>query len=182
MDSNRTRPRNRLGQYCRPGEEEADIAGTAAGPRKAAKGWSKQKEAEFFRKLGILGDLGRALEAAGLPDAASEVQERLETDPQFRAKWSAALAAGYALLELEMQGRARFGNRRRAPKTALEKKLREVPNSVALQLLKLHHARLKGQTGGAAPGQWRALPNARELRKQLQAKLSDFNRRMGGAG
>lgn len=180
MSGKRVRPRNRRGQFCRPGEED----GTGApGPKpdKAAKAWSKDKEAAFFRKLGLLSDLGRALQEAGLPTDASEVQQRLETDPQFRARWSAALAAGYALLELEMQARAR-NDKRPAPKSALEKKLRAVPNSIALQLLKLHHGRLKGQAGNGAAPQARPLLNAREVRKRLQAKLSDFNRRMGGEG
>ena len=178
MHPNWDRPRNRCGQFCKPGDEEAEVVQ----PGKAANGWSKDKEAAFFRQLGILSDLGRALEAAGLPADASEVQLRLETNPEFRAKWSSALAACYALLELEMQGRARFGAKRPAPKTALEKRLRTVPNAVALQLLKLHQARAKGQTGGGGIVHPPRLPNARELRKQLDAKLSAFNRMMGGEG
>jgi hypothetical protein len=182
MRSNLDRPRDRLGRFCRPGEEHGTIVRAGFKPRKPARSWPRDKEAIFFRELGIVCDLGLALKAAGLLRRAAEVPERLKTDAQFRAKWNAALAAGYALLDLEMLGRARFGDNRPEPETAAERKLRAIPNTVALQLLKHYHARLKGQPDGAAAPQARPLLNAREIRKRLEAKLSDFNRRMGGEG
>ncbi|MGZ8306876.1 MAG: hypothetical protein ACXWU6_09825, partial [Allosphingosinicella sp.] len=145
-------------------------------------GWPKDKEGIFFRELGIVCDVGRALRSAGLARRAGQVPERLKSDPEFLAKWNAALAAGYALLDLEMLGRVRFGDKRPEPKTEAERKLREVPNSVALQLLKLYHARIKSGDRSARAPQARPLLNAREIRKRLDAKLSEYNRRMGGEG
>lgn len=182
MSGNWVRPRDSRGRFCKPGEETAGAGSTGARPRRPGKGWPKEKEASFFRELGIVCDLGSALKSAGLARRAPEVQERLKTDPGFLAQWNAALAASYALLDLEMLGRVRFGDKRPGPATAEEKKLREVPNSVALQLLKLYHARIKGQPGSAGTQPVRRRLNARELRKRIEAKLADFNRRMGGEG
>jgi hypothetical protein len=185
MSGNWYRPRDRRGRFCKPGEEDAEmpqVARQAVRPRRPGKGWPKDKEAVFFRELGIVCDLGSALKAAGLSRRASEVQERLKSDPAFLAQWKAALAASYALLDLEMLGRVRFGDQRPEPKTEAEKKLRAVPNSVALQLLRLYHARTKGQPGPAGPLPEGRRLDAREMRKRLDAKLADFNRRMGGEG
>lgn len=175
------RSRDRSGRFCRRGDEARTAGGTAA-RRRPAKSWPKDKEAIFFRELGIVCDLGSALKTAGLTRRGSEVQERLKSDPGFLAQWNAALAASYALLDLEMLGRVRFGDQRPEPRTEAEKKLREVPNSVALQLLKHYHARTKGEPGSAGAAPRRPRMSAREVRKRLEAKLADFNRRMGGEG
>lgn len=182
MSGNSRCGRDRLGRFCRPGEEGRETAGPAARLRRPAKSWPKDKEAIFFRELGIVCDLGSALKTAGLSRRGSQVQERLKSDPAFLAQWNAALAASVALLDLEMLGRVRFGDQRPEPGTAAEKKLREVPSSVALQLLKHYHARVKGQPGQAGAPPRRPRLSAREVRKRLEAKLADFNRRMGGEG
>lgn len=179
MNLNWHRPRDCRGRFCREGEEGSGPARRAGKPGKA---WPKDKEAVFFRELGMASDLGRALKAAKLAAFASEVPERLRTDPKFLAKWNAALAAGLALLDLELLGRGRLSDQRPEPGTAAEKRLRELPNSVALQLLKHHHARMKGQPGAAVAARPERRLDARELRKRLEAKLADFNRRMGGEG
>lgn len=182
MSGNWLRPRDRRGRFCRPGDEERETVQAAARPRRPGKGWPKEKETLFFRELGIVCDLGIALKNAGLTRRGVEVQERLKSDPGFLAQWNAALAASYALLDLEMLGRVRFGDQRPEPKTEAERKLRDVPNSVALQLLKHYHARTKGQTANAgAPAPRRRL-DSWAIRKRLEAKLADFNRRMGGEG
>lgn len=182
MSGNRNRPRDRIGRFCRAGDEGSNVVRARFGPRRPAKGWPKEKEVIFFRELGIVCDLGSALKAAGLARRSADVQERLKTDPDFLAKWEAALGAGYALLDLEMLGRGRFGDDRPEPKTEPEKRLRQLPTSAALQLLRLRHARIKGQAAGGGAPRPRPRLDARAIRKRLQAKLSDFNRRMGGEG
>jgi|GEM_PF-4342873 len=181
MRRNRDWPRNRLGRFCKA--EDVDSASPRPlRPRRPAKPWPKEKEATFFRELGIVCDLGLALKAACLARRAAEVPERLKSDSAFLAQWNAALAAGYALLDLEMLGRVRFGDQRPEPKTEAERKLRAVPNSVALQLLRLYHARIKSAPAAAPGVRTPPLANAREIRKRLEAKLSEWNRRMGGKG
>jgi len=182
MSKNWSRPRDRGGRFCRPGDEGREPARASSRPCRSAKGWPKAKEAIFFRELGIVCDPRLALKAAGLVRRSSEVQERLKTDPGFAAQWNSALDASSALLELEMHGRVRFGDNRPEPATAAEKKLREVPSSVALQLLKHCHARRKGQGAGSAAPPPKPRLDARELRKRLDAKLSEFNLLMGGEG
>jgi len=182
MSRNWYRPRDNRGRFCRPEDAVAAAAPRTVKPRKPAKAWPKDKEAIFFRELGIVCDLGAALKAAGLSRRAGEVPERLKSDPVFLAKWNAALAAGYALLDLEMLGRVRFGDQRPQPESEAEKKLRQVPNSVALQLLRLYHSRMKSGPAAPAGARMPRLLNAREIRKRLEAKLADWNRRMGGNG
>jgi hypothetical protein len=181
MERDWYRPRNRVGRFCKPGEVNA-APPRPPRPRRPAKPWPKDKEAIFFRELGIVCDLGLALKAAGLARRASEVPERLKSDSAFLAQWNAALAAAYALLDLEMLGRVRFGDKRPEPQTEAERKLRLVPNSVALQLLRLYHARIKSGPAAAPGTRMPALANAREVRKRLEVKLSEWNRRMGGEG
>jgi hypothetical protein len=113
---------------------------------------------------------------------SSEVYDRRRDDFHFRTRWEAAVDDGYALLDLEMLERARFGNNRPPPATEVEKRLREVPTALGLQLLKLYHAR-KAKTPPPAPASAAAKRiDGAALRREFDAMLSDFNRRMGGNG
>jgi hypothetical protein len=76
-----------------------------------------------------------------------------------------------------MLERSRFGDNRPAPKTEAEKKLREVPTSLGLSLLKMH----RGEVRGRAPSAQRPMRGAK-LRDQLEARLSEISRRLGGIG
>jgi hypothetical protein len=164
----------------------------ASSPRKAGKStkaglrapWTKDKEEIFFRELTMVCNVSSALRKAGLMSHSARVYDRRRQDARFRAQWDEAIAESYALLELEMLERARFGDSRPKPRTEVEKKLRAIPDSLGLQLLKLYQARVKG---GAAPGSARREPpltraRGMALRRELEAMLSDFNRRMGGNG
>lgn len=180
MDANRDRCRDALGRFTGGGD------GGEARPsrRKSYGGWTAAKEAIFFRELATVCNVSSALRACGLSRRSSDVYDRRRDDPRFRAKWEAAIDEGYALLDLEMLERARFGDKRPPPRTEVEKRLREVPTALGLQLLKLYHAR-KAKAAAAPPA--RAATAARRidrgaLRREFDALLSDFNRRMGGNG
>jgi hypothetical protein len=145
--------------------------------------WTAEKERIFFRELTIVCNVSAALRAAGMLRASREVYEKRKTDARFRAAWDEALAESRSLLELEMHERARFGDDRPEPQSEVEEKLRAVPTGLAMQLLKLYQGRT-ARSGAAAPVPPRRRDPAlrRALRRELEARLSEFNRRMGGNG
>ncbi|MFL6861469.1 MAG: hypothetical protein ACJ8DZ_00545 [Allosphingosinicella sp.] len=140
-----------------------------------------QKETIFFNELATVCNVSSALRLSGLASDSRSVYERRRTEPEFRRRWDEAVAEGYALLELEMLERARFGDKRPKPQTRVEKRLREVATATAMQLLRYYHNRVK-----AAPAPAPAAPPGRmtraqghAFRRELSALLSDYTRRMG---
>lgn len=152
---------------------------------KAAIKWTREKEAIFFRELAMVCNVRSALRKAKLLGCSSLAYERRKTDARFRAQWEEAIDQSYAMLELEMLERTRFGSDRPPPETEAEKRLRAIPTALALQLLKLYQNRVKARA--AAPAQARQAARLTPergdaLRRELEQMLSDFNRRMGGNG
>jgi hypothetical protein len=196
MGRNADRPRNGKGQFARRGEEGCAASETAkttvkkaCSKRPVAKAtikWTVEKEAIFFRELAMVCNVSAALRKAKLTGCGSLAYERRKKDSRFRAAWEEAIDQSYAMLELEMLERVRFGDDRPPPATEAEKRLRSIPTALALQLLKLYENRVKAR---AAPATRAARDNAAgkridgaALRREFDALLSDFNRRMGGNG
>ncbi len=152
-------------------------AAKRSGAKTAQKLWTKEKEETFFHELAMVCNIRAALEAAGLVRASRSVYDRRKRDAEFQAAWHEAICESYALLELEMLERGRFGDNRPPPRTEAEKKLREVPTSLGLSLLKMH----RGEVRGRAPSAQRPMRGAK-LRDQLEARLSEISRRLGGIG
>jgi hypothetical protein len=124
-----------------------------------------------------------ALRKAKLTGCSSLAYERRKKDARFRGAWDEAIDQSYAMLELEMLERVRFGDDRPPPATEAERRLRAIPTALALQLLKLYENRVKARS--AAPARPAARLTAERgdaLRKRIEQMLSDFNRRMGGNG
>lgn len=190
MGMGRDRPRNEKGQFARAGEAGSPSANKPAGKaparRPAARPaikWTGPKEAVFFRELAMVCNVSAALRKAKLTGCSSLAYERRKTDGRFRAAWEGAIDQSYAMLELEMLERVRSGDDRPPPETEAEKRLRAIPTSLALQLLKLYENRVKSRASApaAAPaGLSRERGDA--LRKRIEQRLSDLNRRMGGKG
>ena len=165
-------------------------AATKPKPRKGKAGsrgsrrWTPRTEAIFFRELGTVCNVAAALRAAGLGSDRRDAYERRKTNAAFRAGWEAAIDQSYAMLELEMLGRARSGGDRAAPADAAEARLRDIPNGLALQLLKLHQARKARPPAPSAPGagSGRIGLTGRALRTEILRRLSELNKRMGGEG
>ena len=186
MESKTGRPRGPGGHFLKGSAGEGPApegkagsprrgAGRQTAKRKAAL-WTREREAIFFRELATVCNVAAALRAAGLARATSQVYERRKRDPEFRTSWDDAIAESYAMLELEMLERSRFGDRRAAPKNEKEARLREIPTSLGLQLLKMHQGRMRSR----APFAQRPLRGAK-LRDELEARLAEIARRLGGA-
>jgi hypothetical protein len=139
--------------------------------------WTPKKEKIFFGELALLCNVTAALKKAGMLRASRQVYDRRKRDPEFRAQWDEAIAESYAMLELEMLERGRFGADRPPPNGEAEARLRAVPTSLALSLLKLHQGRVKGR----APSAQRPM-RGHKLRDELEARLSEISRRLGGIG
>jgi hypothetical protein len=174
------RARDALGRYM-AGEGKP----IANGRSKPSARWSREKEAIFFRELAMICNVRSALKAAGLARESRQVYERRKLDPDFRIAWEEAIDQSYAMLELEMLERARFGDARPAAETEAEKRLRAIPDGLALQLLKLHQNRVKARVADGvkrrgAPG--RAVLRGPALRREIHRRLSELNLQMGGEG
>ena len=184
MQDSTGRRRGRDGRFLKGAADQGAIReGMPGSARRATKGrtakpktvlWTKEKEAIFFRELATVCNVAAALRAAGMARAASQVYERRKRDPEFRSSWDEAIAESYAMLELEMLERSRFGDRRAAPKNEKEARLREIPTSLGLQLLKLHQSQMRSR----APAAQRPMRGAK-LRDEIEARLAEIARRLG---
>ena len=161
------------GQFVAKGGGGAD----AAAPAKAGK-WTAEKEGRFFHALAMVCNVSAALRAVGLQSESRRVYDRKRTDARFAARWEAAIRESYALLELEMLERSRFPGRGK-PKTEVEKRLREIPTALALQLLRLHQSR-KAAPAAAATSSGRRFSRAEgaRLRRAIEAKLDALEARL----
>ncbi|HYG30138.1 MAG TPA: hypothetical protein VD887_07985 [Allosphingosinicella sp.] len=185
--------RDEKGRFKRRVEEAPGAAGakTPNAARSTAKAATSKQSLRmkdrlviFFRELSILCNVSSALSKAGLASQSGRIYDRLGADPDFRARWHQAIAQSYVLLELEMLERERFGDNRPPPKTKVEKRLRQIPSAQAMQLLRLHKSRAKGEAAAPPARATRRIgrARAREIRAKLDRMLSEFNRRMGGEG
>lgn len=191
MSDKTDQPRDEKGHFKSKDGKKAQPAKAPAKKKSKAKGvgaksairWTKEKEVLFFRELAMVCNVSAALRRAKLGGCSSLAYERRKTDARFRAAWEQAIDQSYAMLELEMLERARCGDDRPPPATEAERRLRSIPTALALQLLKLYENRVKART--AAPRGARAAAAARPIdgaaiRREFDAMLTDFNRRMCG--
>jgi hypothetical protein len=150
-------------------DKKRRAAGAAKGRGgKAKQGqWTKEKEEKFFRELAMVCNVTAALRAAGMMRSGGSVYDRRKRDPEFKTAWDEAICESYALLELEMLERGRFGDNRPPPKSETEKRLREIPTALGLSLLKIHAGRVRGRS----PSAQRPMRGAK-LRDELEARLS----------
>jgi hypothetical protein len=158
------------------------MAGRAKGDngKKAAKAspptWTRERCEIFFAELAEVCNVSAAAAAAGFGDRRAAYNQRRH-DPGFRAEWDEAIAEGYARLELEMLERARFGENRPADLGESGPRQRAIPTGLAMALLKLHKSRMRGPATAAGRPM-----RGQSLRVQLEMRLAEINRRLGGEG
>ena len=148
--------------------------------------WNRKRRDIFFAELSELCNVSAAARAAGFADSRFAYDEKAR-DPEFARRFELAIAEGYSRLELEMLERARFGENRAPDQGVSGPRQREIPTALAMALLKLHYAKVKG---AAAPAARAAAPKRAvrpmrgpgSLRSEVEAMLSQINRRFGGQG
>lgn len=140
--------------------------------------WTAARQDEFFRELAAVCNVAAAARAAGFPDS-KPAYNRKERDPAFRARWNAAVAEGYARLELEMLERARFGENRRADQGRSGEKQRAIPTALALSLLRIHQARAKTAATPDATAPVRPM-RGQSIRDEMEARFREISSRLTG--
>jgi len=137
----------------------------------------KEKDDKFFAELAMVCNVTAALEAARMSGKSGQVYERRRRDPEYRARWEEAIVESYAMLELEMLERSRRGDDRPPPKTDAERRLRELTDRQAMQLLRQHKSGVKG----AQPHAQRPF-RGEKLLGAVEKRLGEISRRLGGIG
>ena len=99
--------------------------------------WTAAKIDTFLSTLAASCNVKLACEAAGV--SPSHAYVRRAKDAQFRAGWAAALASGYAALELMMLERALHGVEKVVvARDGTTSTMREYSDRVGLALLRMH--------------------------------------------
>lgn len=105
--------------------------------KRSARSWSKAKGDEFLRVLGETCNVSEACRESGV--AMTVAYRRRKMDAGFRAAWNERIAIGYQRLEAVLLDRAFNGTERVITKRdGGVERIREYPNQIALQLLKMH--------------------------------------------
>ncbi len=153
------------------GAELTVIGGASPKARKARQyEWTGAKERTFLTTLGETCNVTRAAEAAGM--STTSAYRRRKKVAAFRAAWAEAIAAAYQRLELVLLDRALNGTERLViRKDGSEERMREYPNQIALQLLKMHR-----ETALEAEAEPSAV-EVEELRQRLFDKLERVRKR-----
>lgn len=135
--------------------------------------YDDKRKLEFLKQLAISTHVQASATLADV--AVSTVYHWRNSDPQFRAEWLKALAAGYELLELEMLDRARNGSERKIFYHGSHiATVREYDDAMAFRLLHAHKEMV---------ARTRAIQAERQIelgdvRARLDEKLEAMRRRM----
>ena len=136
------------------------------------KRWTDAAEAAFLDALAASCNVTHAARATGFSKEA--IYKRRSNDPAFAARWQAALAQGYARIEMLLVRRATEALEGIAPDPGTP--IPQMSVRDALAILQLHRASATGE-GGRHPG-WRARPRSLdEMRDSILAKLEAIERR-----
>ena len=148
------------------------VAGGTPKKRKAvARDWSKAKEAAFVGTLGETCNVTLACEAAGV--STTSAYQRRKVNAAFRNAWREAIGLAYQKLELVLIERALNGTEKIVIKgEGREERMREYPNHIALQLLKMHRETAIEATTDVPDDE------AAEARQRVLAKLSRLRERV----
>ena len=146
--------------------------GTKAKFRKATKrDWTKAKEVQFLTVVAETCNVTLACREAGV--SISAAYNRRNKHAAFRAAWGEAIAIAYRRLELMLLERSFNGTEKVITrKDGSEERVREYPNSLALQLLKMHKD--KAESAEREPGDG----EMEELRAKLQGKVERLRARL----
>lgn len=135
--------------------------------------WTKPTVAAFMTRLAETCNVKEAALTAGMSPTGAYQKRR--KDAAFRAAWAAALAEGYARLELMMLERALNGTEKIVRhKDGSEERVRQYSDSVALALLRQHRAAATDADNDPGPQE------VEEARERILKKLAKLKARTGG--
>jgi hypothetical protein len=105
--------------------------------KRAKRDWSKAKACAFLGVLAETCNVSEACRQSGVP--MTVVYRRRKMDASFRASWVEAIGIAYHRLEMILLERAFNGTEKLIiRRDGSEERMREYPNQLGLQLLKMH--------------------------------------------
>ena len=138
--------------------------------KRAQRDWSQAKAARFLSVLAETCNVSEACRTSGVPMTVA--YRRRKMDASFRAQWADMIAIGYARLEGVLLQRAFDGTERIVSrKDGSEERMREYPNQLGLQLLKMHRETAMEADCDMAP------EDVDEIRERLVRKLQRMKKR-----
>jgi len=148
---------------------------TSPTPANGIKRWTLDRQAEFLGHLTMTCNVRASARAVGMSEQG--VHRLRMRSPEFRAAWAAALEEGYVRLELMLLERALNGFDKAILKDGRPVgTIKEISDRLGLALL---HAPRRG-THRPRPTDIRR--DRAEMRRRIEAKLSEMNKRLGGNG
>jgi hypothetical protein len=134
--------------------------------------WTPRAEATFLEELASTANVTAAAQAAGFSTTA--VYKRRMRDAGFAAAWAEAIEQGYARIEAMLIARA-ADILAREPVVGDDTRANEVASALALNLLRLHRASVRG--GAAQRFAHRELPpDMDEVRAGILRKIEAIER------
>ena len=129
------------------GKKRPQVQGTSR------RSWTPGKEKEFLSSLAENSNVKLSAKRAGV--SAGYVYRRRNSVASFRASWDAALASGYAQLEMMLLERALHG----VEKTVVRRDgtttiMREYSDKMALSLLRMHRENATFAHESVDDGEW----------------------------
>ena len=138
--------------------------------KRANRDWTKAKAIKFLSALADTCNVSEACRQSRVPMTVA--YRRRKMDAAFRAEWAESIAIGYQRLEAVLLERAFNGTERVITKRdGSEERMREYPNQLGLQLLKMHR-----ETAAEAESQMPA-ESVDEIRERLIGKLRRLKKR-----
>ena len=154
------------------------LAGGRPKKRKpVARDWSKAKERAFVETLAETCNVTLACAAAGV--STTSAYKKRKADAAFRNAWREAIGLAYQKLELVLIERALNGTEKIVTKgEGREERMREYPNHIALQLLKMHRetaveAQADVPEDEVSEARQRVLEKLGRLRERITAQAAD---------
>lgn len=143
--------------------------------------WTPTRRKDFLDHLAATCNVVQSAAAVGLSDDAAYALRR--RDPGFAVEWSAALAAGYELLEGKLLARA-LAQRDPAEIGGDPSAIDTGPFDPAEARLLLQQARAAARTGGGGGGRRSPVKHAtiEEVREALMVKMVALRKRIAKAG
>jgi len=155
------------------------------------KHWTEAIRGTFLDQLALSANVRASAQAVNMSFQGAYKLRRRDAD--FARGWDVALREGYAMLELEMLHRARFGSTRTITErsdTALvcETMVHDYPDGLAMRLLALHQARIDAAAAlpsPPAPGEGKVLKldyltTVLDAMRDRLPDAKDADDRMGG--
>lgn len=138
--------------------------------KQEGRSWTASKERLFLSTLASTCNVKLSARYAGVTTAS--VYERRSKNASFRASWDAALAAGYAQLELMMLQRALHGVEKTVVlRDGTSKLMREYNDRTGLALLRMHRENAAIASESLDDAEWQ------EARDRILARLQRMRER-----